>query len=89
MGISGSNSHFIWQSLIYYDIIELRKGNEMAKKSTDAQIRASAKYNKENVKMIVLHLNITTDKDILDFLANKDNKTGYVKDLIRADMAKG
>ena len=61
----------------------------MAKKSTDAQIRASAKYNKENVKMIVLHLNITTDKDILDFLANKDNKTGYVKDLIRADMAKG
>lgn len=61
----------------------------MAKKSTDAQIRASAKYNKENVKMIVLHLNITTDKDILDYLAKKDNKTGYVKDLIRADMEKG
>ena len=61
----------------------------MARKSTDAQIRASAKYNKENVKMIVLHLNITTDKDILDYLAKKDNKTGYVKDLIRADMEKG
>ena len=61
----------------------------MAKKSTDAQIRASAKYNKENVKMIVLHLNITTDKDILDYLAKKDNKTGYVKDLIRADMTRG
>lgn len=60
----------------------------MARKSTDAQIRAAAKYNKENVKMIVLHLNITTDKDILDYLAKKDNKTGYIKELIRADIAK-
>lgn len=60
----------------------------MAKKSTDAQIRASAKYNKENVKRVILHFNITTDKDILDCLANKDNKTGYIKELIRADIAK-
>jgi len=58
----------------------------MAKKSTDAQIRASAKYNKENVKMIVLHLNVTTDKDILDYLSSKENKTGYIKQLIRDDM---
>jgi len=60
----------------------------MAKKSTDAQIRASAKYNKENVKRVILHFNITTDKDILDCLAKKDNKTGYIKQLIRADMKK-
>lgn len=60
----------------------------MAKKSTDAQIRASAKYNKENVKRVILHFNITTDKDILDCLAKKDNKTGYIKQLIRADIAK-
>ena len=51
----------------------------MAKKSTDAQIRASAKYNKENVKRVILHFNITTDKDILDCLAKKDNKTGYIR----------
>lgn len=60
----------------------------MAKKSTDAQIRASAKYNKENVKRVILHFNITTDKDILDCLAKKDNKTGYIKQLIRADIGK-
>lgn len=59
------------------------------KKSSDAQIRAAAKYNKENVKMIVLHFNITTDKDILDCLSCKDNKTGYIKELIRADMERG
>ena len=54
----------------------------MQKKSSDARIRANAKYNKENVKQVVLHLNITTDKDILDYLAKKDNKTGYVNFII-------
>ena len=56
------------------------------KKSSDAQIRAAAKYNKENVKQLVLHLNTKTDKDIIDYISNKDNKTGYIKELIRADM---
>ena len=55
-------------------------------KSTDAQKRASAKYNKENVKRVILHFNINTDKDILDYLERKDNKTGYIKELIRKDM---
>ena len=58
----------------------------MPKKSSDAHIRASAKYNKENVKRVILHFNITTDKDILDFLSHKDNKTGYIKQLIRSDI---
>lgn len=61
----------------------------MAKKSSDAQIRAAAKYNKENTKNVVLHLNITTDSDILDYLYRKDNKTGYIKELIREDMKRG
>ena len=59
---------------------------EKIKKSSDARIRANAKYNKENTKNVVLHLNITTDKDILEHLEHKDNKTGYIKDLIRDDM---
>lgn len=59
------------------------------KKSSDAQIRAAAKYNKENTKNIVLHLNITTDKDIIEYMNRKDNKTGYIKELIRADMERG
>ena len=55
-------------------------------KNSEARIRANAKYNKENTRNVVLHLNITTDKDILDYLNRKDNKTGYIKELIRADM---
>jgi len=60
----------------------------MPKKSTDAQIRASAKYNKENIKSLAFQLNITTDRDIINHLATKDNKTGYIKELIREDMKK-
>jgi hypothetical protein len=58
-------------------------------KNSEARIRANAKYNKENTRNVVLHLNITTDKDILDYLNRKDNKTGYIKELIRADMERG
>jgi len=58
------------------------------KKNSDARIRANAKYNKENTKNVVLHLNINTDKDILDHLDGKENKTGYIKDLIRDDITK-
>jgi hypothetical protein len=57
-------------------------------KTSDAQLRAVAKYNKENTKNVVLHLNILTDKDVLDYLYRKENKTGYIKDLIREDMKK-
>lgn len=60
----------------------------MERRSSEAHIRASAKYNKENTKNVVLHLNITTDKDIIDHLEHKDNKTGYIKDLIRDDIRK-
>lgn len=58
-------------------------------KTSDAQLRAVAKYNKENTKNVVLHLNILTDKDVLDYLYRKENKTGYIKELIREDMKKG
>ena len=60
----------------------------MTKKTSDAQIRASAKYNKENIKGLAFQLNINTDRDIIDHLAKKENKTGYIKQLIRDDMKK-
>lgn len=45
-------------------------------------------YQKENIKQITLKLNFRTEKDILDFLDTKENKQGYIKQLIRDDMAK-
>ena len=60
----------------------------MANKSTESQIRASAKYNKENTVQISLKLNRSTDADLIDNLNRVANKQGYIKELIRRDIAK-
>lgn len=52
------------------------------------QSQASIKYDRDNTKRIFIKLNINTDKDILDHLENKQNKQGYIKELIRNDMKK-
>lgn len=55
-------------------------------KTSDAQMRAVAKYNAENTKQYAFKLNLTTDKDIIAKLDSQDNKSGYIKELIRADI---
>lgn len=54
-------------------------------KTTEAQKRASAKYDKTHTKGIYLKLNTETDADIIEFLSGVDNVQGYIKDLIRYD----
>ena len=56
------------------------------KKTSEAQSRAQKRYDKANTKGLYLKLNITTDEDILEHLDNIENKQGYIKELIRADM---
>ena len=60
----------------------------MANKSTEAQVRASIKYNKENTVQISLKLNRSTDADLIESLNRVANKQGYIKELIRRDIAK-
>lgn len=59
----------------------------MANKSTESQIRASVKYNKENTVQISMKLNRSTDADLIDSLNRVKNKQGYIKELIRKDIA--
>ena len=58
----------------------------MANKSTESQIRASIRYNKENTVQISLKLNRSTDADLIESLNRIANKQGYIKELIRKDM---
>lgn len=58
------------------------------KKTSDAQLRAGAKYDAANTKQIMLKLNKTTDADILAKLAESGNVQGYIKSLIRADISR-
>ena len=45
------------------------------------------KYNKQYLTTITLRLNKKTDADILNKLDNVPNKQGYIKQLIRQDIA--
>lgn len=55
-------------------------------KTTDAQMRATAKYDKENTVRLSLKLNLNTDSDILAKLESVESKQGYIKALIREDI---
>lgn len=55
--------------------------------TSEAQKRASAKYDAANTKAIKIKLNTKTDADILQKLQEVENKQGYIKKLIREDLA--
>lgn len=46
------------------------------------------RYDAKNTVKICLKLNLTHDADILAALDASGNKQGYIKSLIRADLAK-
>ena len=45
-------------------------------------------YEKKAIRRYVLKINKNTDQDIIAVLESTDNVQGYLKDLIRADIAK-
>lgn len=57
-----------------------------AKKARRA--RQQADYDRRNTTQIILKLNRNTDTDILEHLARQANRQGYIKALIRADIAR-
>ena len=52
---------------------------------SEAQKRATAKYIKNNVKRVAVAF-YPSEADLLEWVASKPNKAGYIKELIRADM---
>lgn len=50
-------------------------------------LTAQARYDRMNTRNITFKLNLKTDADILAWLDSLANRQGYVKALIRADMA--
>lgn len=52
-----------------------------------AKKEAIKRYKKKNAKYLSISL-FPGDQDIIDHLAKQENKSGYVKSLIRADIAK-
>ena len=60
----------------------------MANKTSEAQIKASQKYNAKATKTVLIRLNLANDKDIIAQLEKQESMMGYIKRLIRTDMEK-
>lgn len=59
------------------------------RKEPNAHTRAVAKYNTQNIRQYVLKLNLKTDADVIELLDSiEGSKQGYIKQLIRDDIAK-
>lgn len=56
-------------------------------KYNEAQKKAVMKYERNNIRRVLIKLNINTDADILEKLSTVMNKQGYIKQLIRKDIA--
>lgn len=54
--------------------------------TSEAQIRASMKYDKKNKAQIKFTVNKKTEAELLAWIEQQDNKQGYIKSLILADM---
>lgn len=54
--------------------------------ATDAQKRATAKYDAKATVQVKLKLNVNTDADVIAKLDSVDSKQGYIKALIRNDL---
>ena len=75
-------------ALAIYWHAEARVEKEVTRMATEAQIKAQAKYDAENTRQVHLKLNRRTDDDVLEKLDSVPSKQGYIKELIRADLAK-
>ena len=60
----------------------------MAGKTTEAQMRAVAKYDAKNTKQYHLKLNLITDADIIERFDSVESIQGYIKQLVREDIAR-
>ena len=55
---------------------------------TEAHKRAQKKYVRDKTTQISLRFYNATESDLLEWMQAQENKQGYLKSLIRADMEK-
>lgn len=54
---------------------------------SEAQKKASAKYNREKMVQRVIRFS-PREKDLLDYLDSHENRAGFIKQLLREQMIK-
>lgn len=61
---------------------------EKAARKKEQQRKAASKYQAKSIQRKTVILNRKTDKDIIAKLEQIENMSGYIKNLIRADINK-
>lgn len=59
--------------------------NTIMGKQSAAQIRATDKYKKANIVNVALQFNKKTEPGLTEFVRSLQNKTAYIKNLLRAE----
>lgn len=65
-----------------------RKNARQREYAKETGYAANEKYIKSHVKRYVVNVVMTTEADIIEQLEKQDNKMGYIKKLIREDIAR-
>lgn len=65
-----------------------RKNKRQSEYSKATNFASQRKYDKQHGKNINFRVFTPQDDDIIEFLGTLPNKAGYMKDLIRADIAR-
>ena len=50
-------------------------------------ITPTDRYQKANIRRIVIQINRKLEPELLEYVEQHENKQGYILDLIRSDMA--
>ena len=58
-------------------------------KTTEAQKRATMKYQAQSMRLYSFRLSKNTDADMIEYLDSVDNRTGTIKAAIREKMERG
>lgn len=58
----------------------------MGRKYTEAQARASAKWEQKHIRRVLLKFHDERDADIWEKLSQQESKQKYIKELIRKDL---
>lgn len=56
------------------------------KRYNPSKIKYIQQYQKKNMVSFCLRFNKTTEADLLAYLQSQENKQGFIKELIKADM---
>lgn len=57
-------------------------------KTYASTMKATSKWQKKHIRQVKVNFNLDTDSDVLAKLDSVPNRTEYLRDLIRADIAK-